>query len=204
MPGKASLPDLIRRRESDLKRGELALLSLLDIARVSPRGLPGLWPARTTHPRAGDRGQRHFGRGLRLLVAEQGAGGPAEGLGPRSRGTGAGAAQPLFAGPRGYYVHQFYGRQQGYTSQALDLLWTTVLDKGSSAQIHRSVWRSSPVPVPAVGGRSVMSMPEARPPTRLVIPAWRLGARRPRACAGCVYTCRMDYGHSGVSFSARY
>ncbi|MFI5905416.1 ATP-dependent nuclease [Streptomyces cyaneofuscatus] len=37
MPGKASLPDLIRRRESgDLKRGELALLSLLDIAGVSP------------------------------------------------------------------------------------------------------------------------------------------------------------------------
>ncbi|XMN04677.1 transposase [Streptomyces griseobrunneus] len=30
------MPDLIRRRESDLKRGELALLSLLDIARVRP------------------------------------------------------------------------------------------------------------------------------------------------------------------------
>ncbi|WP_331760980.1 AAA family ATPase [Streptomyces anulatus] len=37
MPGKVSLPDLVRRRESgDLKRGERALLSLLDMAGVSP------------------------------------------------------------------------------------------------------------------------------------------------------------------------
>ncbi|QMU68351.1 ATP-dependent endonuclease [Streptacidiphilus sp. P02-A3a] len=37
MPGKVALPDLIRRRDSgELKRGELALLSLLDIAGVSP------------------------------------------------------------------------------------------------------------------------------------------------------------------------
>ncbi|WP_405993370.1 AAA family ATPase [Streptomyces sp. NBC_00986] len=37
MPGKVSLPDLVRRREAgDLKRGERALLSLLDIAGVSP------------------------------------------------------------------------------------------------------------------------------------------------------------------------
>ncbi|MFF4560659.1 AAA family ATPase [Streptomyces sp. NPDC001435] len=37
MPGKVSLPDLIRRRDSgDLKRGERALLSLLDMAGVSP------------------------------------------------------------------------------------------------------------------------------------------------------------------------
>ncbi|RLV64274.1 hypothetical protein STAN_7094 [Streptomyces sp. CBMAI 2042] len=37
MPGKVSLPDLVRRREAgDLKRGERALLSLLDMAGVSP------------------------------------------------------------------------------------------------------------------------------------------------------------------------
>ncbi|MFE9806095.1 AAA family ATPase [Streptomyces sp. NPDC005548] len=37
MPGKVALPDLIARRESgDLKRGERALLSLLDMAGVSP------------------------------------------------------------------------------------------------------------------------------------------------------------------------
>ncbi len=37
MPGKVSLPDLIRRRDSgELKRGERALLSLLDMAGVSP------------------------------------------------------------------------------------------------------------------------------------------------------------------------
>ncbi|MFF7893884.1 ATP-dependent endonuclease [Streptomyces sp. NPDC007907] len=37
MPGKVSLPELIRRRDSgDLKRGERALLSLLDMAGVSP------------------------------------------------------------------------------------------------------------------------------------------------------------------------
>jgi predicted ATP-dependent endonuclease of OLD family len=37
MPGKVALPDLIRRRESgDLTRGERALLSLLDMAGVSP------------------------------------------------------------------------------------------------------------------------------------------------------------------------
>jgi predicted ATPase len=37
MPGKVALPDLIRRRESgELKRGERALLSLLDMAGVSP------------------------------------------------------------------------------------------------------------------------------------------------------------------------
>ncbi|MEU3950396.1 AAA family ATPase [Streptomyces sp. NPDC029526] len=37
MPGKVSLPDLVRRRASgDLKRGERALLSLLDMAGVSP------------------------------------------------------------------------------------------------------------------------------------------------------------------------
>ncbi|WP_416956512.1 ATP-dependent nuclease [Streptomyces sp. Agncl-13] len=37
MPGKVALPDLIRRRDSgELKRGELALLSLLEMAGVSP------------------------------------------------------------------------------------------------------------------------------------------------------------------------
>ncbi len=37
MPGKVALPDLIRRRDSgELKRGERALLSLLDMAGVSP------------------------------------------------------------------------------------------------------------------------------------------------------------------------